>query len=56
MRPQGFGQAGGSLEDLGWNDMGFEPPKPTSTARATRAMTPLATISPSIRGVHPHRR
>ncbi len=30
MRPQGFGgQAGGaSLEDLGWNDMGFEPPKP----------------------------
>ena len=28
MRPQGFGQAGASLEDLGWNDMGFEPPKP----------------------------
>ena len=28
MRPQGFGQMGGSLEDLGWNDMGFEPPKP----------------------------
>ncbi|MES2904990.1 MAG: hypothetical protein V4696_12470 [Pseudomonadota bacterium] len=30
MRPQGFGgQSGGaSLEDLGWNDMGFEPPKP----------------------------
>jgi hypothetical protein len=27
MRPQGFGQAGASLEDLGWNDMGFEPPK-----------------------------
>ena len=27
MRPQGFGQAGGNLEDLGWNDMGFEPPK-----------------------------
>jgi len=29
MRPQGFGQMGASLEDLGWNDMGFEPPKPT---------------------------
>jgi hypothetical protein len=27
MRPQGFGQGGGSLEDLGWDDMGFEPPK-----------------------------
>lgn len=28
MRPQGFGQMGSGLEDLGWNDMGFEPPKP----------------------------
>ncbi len=28
MRPQGFGQVGAGLEDLGWNDMGFEPPKP----------------------------
>ena len=31
MRPQGFGgqgQTGSGLEDLGWNDMGFEPPKP----------------------------
>jgi hypothetical protein len=30
MRPQGFGgaQPGAGLEDLGWNDMGFEPPKP----------------------------
>jgi len=31
MRPQGFGgQAGAGLEDLGWNDMGFEPPKPAN--------------------------
>ena len=31
MKPQGFGQmGGGSLEDLGWNDMGFEPPKPVA--------------------------
>jgi hypothetical protein len=29
MRPQGFGQGAAGLEDLGWNDMGFEPPKPT---------------------------
>lgn len=35
MRPQGFGgaQSGTSLEDLGWDDMGFEPPKPTETSR-----------------------
>jgi hypothetical protein len=29
MRPQGFGQGAAGLEDLGWDDMGFEPPKPT---------------------------
>jgi hypothetical protein len=33
MRPQGFGQAGQSLEDLGWDDMGFDPPKPTEVGR-----------------------
>ncbi|MEO8175307.1 MAG: hypothetical protein ABI626_01440 [Sphingomicrobium sp.] len=30
MRPQGFGQGGGALEDLGWDDMGFEPPRPVT--------------------------
>lgn len=33
MRPQGFGQVSGNLEDLGWNDMGFEPPKPAEAPR-----------------------
>jgi hypothetical protein len=33
MRPQGFGQVGNGLEDLGWNDMGFEPPKPATMDR-----------------------
>ena len=33
MRPQGFGQGGGALEDLGWDDMGFEPPKPAAAPR-----------------------
>jgi hypothetical protein len=33
MRPQGFGQGGAGLEDLGWNDMGFEPPKPAEAPR-----------------------
>lgn len=32
MRPQGFAQAGAGLEDLGWNDMGFEPPKAVEPA------------------------
>jgi hypothetical protein len=33
MRPQGFGQIGSNgLEDLGWNDMGFEAPKPANGA------------------------
>lgn len=31
MRPQGFGQIGGGVEDLGWNDMGFDPPRPATT-------------------------
>jgi hypothetical protein len=33
MRPQGFGQVGAGLEDLGWNDMGFEAPKPAASPR-----------------------
>ncbi len=33
MRPQGFGQVGGNLEDLGWNDMGFEAPKAVPASR-----------------------
>jgi hypothetical protein len=33
MRPQGFAQGGHGLEDLGWNDMGFEPPKAAEAAR-----------------------
>jgi len=28
MRPQGFGQGGANMDDLGGNDMGFEAPKP----------------------------
>ena len=28
MRPQGFGQMGMGVEDLGWNDMGYAPPAP----------------------------
>jgi hypothetical protein len=28
MRPQGFGGFGAPQEDLGWNDMGFDAPRP----------------------------
>ncbi len=33
LAPPGFGQVGHSLEALGWNDMGFEPPKPAAVPR-----------------------
>ena len=33
MRPQGFGQVGNGLDDLGWNDMGFDPPKAAPSER-----------------------
>jgi hypothetical protein len=37
MRPQGFGgQSGAGLEHLGWDDMGFEPPKPAALAGSRR--------------------
>jgi hypothetical protein len=43
MRPQGFGSFGGSLEDLGWNDMGHPP--------AEHVPTPIDALTP-IRGPH----
>src|SRR3954471_15070281 len=33
MRPQGFAQGANGLEDLGWNDMGFEAPKAVEAPR-----------------------
>src|SRR5687767_8557924 len=60
MRPQGFGgQIGGGLEDLGWDDMGFEPPKPAEADRDSEhdafgeelaphpLRNPLAALTPS---------
>jgi hypothetical protein len=65
MRPQGFGgQAGAGLEDLGWNDMGFEPPKPAEAERDTDhdafgeelaphpLRNPLAALTPVASPVH----
>jgi hypothetical protein len=65
MRPQGFGaQTGSGLEDLGWNDMGFEPPKPADAARDSEhdafgeeltphpTRNPLAALTPVGSPVH----
>ncbi len=66
MKPQGFGQmGGGSLEDLGWNDMGFEPPRPTAATVLDHAhdafgdelpgqpvRNPLAALTPVDSPVH----
>ena len=38
MRPQGFGSFGGSLEDLGWNDMGHAGPEHVPSS--VEALTP----------------
>jgi hypothetical protein len=50
MRPQGFGQGGASLEDLGWNDMGFEPPKPAEAPEPDAEHDAFGEVIPA----HPH--
>ena len=65
MRPQGFGgQIGGGLDDLGWDDMGFEPPKPADAERDSEhdafgeeltphpLRNPLAALTPVSSPVH----
>ncbi len=50
MRPQGFGQLGAGLEDLGWNDLGFEPPKPARTPEPDSEHDAFGEVIPA----HPH--
>jgi hypothetical protein len=50
MRPQGFGQVGAGLEDLGWNDMGFDPPKPAHTPAPDTDHDAFGEVIPA----HPH--
>ena len=45
MRPQGFGQGGHGLEDLGWNDMGFEPPKAADAPPGSPILNPEDRVS-----------
>nr|WP_314445673.1 hypothetical protein [uncultured Sphingomonas sp.] len=53
MRPQGFGQLGSGLEDLGWNDMGFEPPRPALASVPAGEDALLATRSNPALGLTP---
>lgn len=50
MRPQGFGQVGAGLEDLGWNDMGFDPPKPVNGPAVDEDHDAFGEVIPT----HPH--
>ena len=50
MRPQGFGQGAAGLEDLGWNDMGFEPPKPAEVPEPDAEHDAFGEVIPA----HPH--
>ena len=50
MRPQGFGQVGSGVEDLGWNDMGFEPPKPAHNPAPDADHDAFGEVIPA----HPH--
>ena len=54
MRPQGFGQAGAGLEDLGWNDMGLDPGKPEDSSAEVVPAHPhnLAGLTPIDSPVH----
>jgi hypothetical protein len=51
MRPQGFGQVGASLDDLGWDDMGFEPPKPADPPVRDAEHDAFGEVVPA----HPHK-
>lgn len=52
MRPQGFAQGGGNLDDLGWNDMGYDSPRPALAPVGEDgelphvSRTPLAGLTP----------
>lgn len=52
MRPQGFGQMGMGLEDLGWNDMGHAPqpavaPTPYHEGARERVPSNIAALTPA---------
>jgi hypothetical protein len=57
MRPQGFGQMGFGLEDLGWNDMGNSQapaePHPDQDDRPEHVPSSIAALTPSPRSEAP---
>ena len=46
MRPQGFGQLGANIEDLGWNDMGLATPAAVAVARVEDRRPSPAPLTP----------
>jgi hypothetical protein len=60
MRPQGFGQFGSGLDDLGWNDMGDEPADqdalPEHVPSSIAALTPAPRYEAEPPAVHGQRR
>ena len=46
MRPQGFGQLGANIDDLGWNDMGLAAPQPVSLAQVEERRPSPAPLTP----------
>ncbi|MDQ3140273.1 MAG: hypothetical protein M3Q15_06065 [Pseudomonadota bacterium] len=46
MRPQGFGQFGAGMEDLGWNDMGHAAPPRTEENERDHSPSPIAALTP----------
>jgi hypothetical protein len=60
MRPQGFGQFGAGLDDLGWNDMGDEPADqealPEHVPSSIAALTPAPRYEAEPPAVHDQRR
>jgi hypothetical protein len=48
MRPQGYGHFGGSIEDLGWNDMGEHEPEPVAPPTPASGLTPAPVSRPPV--------
>ncbi|KQN26530.1 hypothetical protein ASE86_10560 [Sphingomonas sp. Leaf33] len=48
MRPQGFHGPAGTLDDLGWNDMGAEAPEPAPVVPLTPAVAPPVAVVPPV--------
>lgn len=51
MRPQGFGQGGSSIEDLGWNDMGYAGEEQFEQPHVEHVPSPITALTPMTAGM-----